>query len=208
MAYCAACGSVLAGEAKFCSHCGAALQQSPPQPAQAPTKASATNNTSAGCIGCAGTLAAFIALAFIIGTCSGGASSSTASSSDASSSDSVPEPTLTPIPVAIQKKSFIEGADESISGGMIAGNKLKYIGKDVDLHCTVLSIVDDSSFNAECGEDSDGDPAIILVHYQYTSSLDKGQSVRVLGTVAEPTEGVNGYGGESTFPTVDAQFME
>lgn len=130
-----------------------------------------------------------------------------------------PEPTATPEPptpaptsydqyVHEQKAEFLQGVDESISGAMIAGNKLKYVGENVDLHCSVESIVDESSFNASCGEDDDGMPAIILVQYDNTSSLDKGQSVRILGTVEDPAEGVNGFGGEATFPTVKAEYME
>lgn len=219
MAYCPGCGSVLSGAPKFCSQCGASIGVGPsPTSAQPPSSTQPQGKTpanqNAGCIGCFSVIVGIVVLAGLFSMCSGGASSS-ASSSDSSDtgsatsdSDSSPEPTLTAIPAAIQKKSFLHGVDESISGGMIAGNKLKYVGKDVDLHCTVLSVVDDNSFNAECGEDSDGDPAIILVHYQYTSSLDKGQSVRILGTVEDPTEGVNGYGGEATFPTVNAEFME
>lgn len=63
-------------------------------------------------------------------------------------------------------------------------------------------------FNASCGTDDDGMPAIILVQYDDTTSLDKGQSVRILGTVQEPTEGVNGFGGEATYATDKAEFME
>jgi hypothetical protein len=129
---------------------------------------------------------------------------------------STPEPTNTPEPaptsyeqsVHAQKAEFLQSVDESISGAMIAGNKLKYVGDNVELHCTVESIVDESSFNASCGTDEDGLPAIILVQYDDTSSLDKGQSVRILGTVEDPTEGVNGFGGETTFPTVKAEYME
>jgi hypothetical protein len=144
------------------------------------------------------------------------------SGEDKSLGESTPEPTGTPEPTASptpeptsyaqymheQKAEFLQSVDESISGGMIAGNKYKYVGNNVDIHCIVLSIVDQSTFNAACGEDSDGDPAVIVVQYDDTSSLDKGQSVRILGTVEDPAEGVNGFGGETTFPTVRAQFME
>ena len=75
-----------------------------------------------------------------------------------------------------RKRDFIQGVDESISGAMIAGNKLEYVGDDVDLHCTVFSIIDGSTFNAQCGEDSDGLPAIIAVRYDDASSLNRAGS--------------------------------
>jgi hypothetical protein len=139
--------------------------------------------------------------------------------SDHTLTESTPEPTATPEPptpqpttyeqsVHEQKAEFLESVDESISGAMIAGNKYKYVGENVDLHCTVFSIIDAESFNAQCGEDDDGLPVLLMVQYDDTSSLDKGQSVRILGTVEDPVEGVNGFGGEGTFPTVKAEYME
>ena len=171
-----------------------------------------------GCgLGCLGVIAIFALFVWVVPMCSG---SSNSNSSDTSSSntsqDTSAGPPATPNPHATayeqyvheQKQEFLSQVDESISGAMIAGNKLKYVGDDVDLHCTVESIIDANSFNAECGEDGDGVPAIILVEYNDTSSLDKGQAVRILGTVEDPVEGVNGFGGQATFPTVEAEFME
>jgi hypothetical protein len=142
--------------------------------------------------------------------CSGSSSNSTSSSSDDSAPVSAPNPHTTSYEQGrlAKKRAFIQGVDESISGAMIAGNKLKYVGDDVDLHCTVDTIVDAGTFNADCGEDEDGMPYIILIQYDDASSLDKGQPVRILGTVEDPTVGVNGFGGEATFPTVKAEFME
>ncbi len=59
-----------------------------------------------------------------------------------------PEPTDTPSPrpttyaqyMREQKREFLAQVNESISGAMIAGNRFKYVGKAVDLHCTVNDI--------------------------------------------------------------------
>jgi hypothetical protein len=166
-----------------------------------------TSDTITGCGGCLGLVLVIGFIIWLVGSCSG---------SNSSSSTSNNAPQVTPNPGATsyeqgrleQKREFLAGVNESISGAMIAGNKLKYVGENVDLHCTVASIVDAQSFNAQCGEDDEGLPIYILVQYDDTSSLDKGQAVRILGTVEEPTEGVNGFGGENTFPTVKAEFME
>jgi hypothetical protein len=171
-----------------------------------------------GCgLGCLGVIVVFALFVWVVPMCSG---SSDSNSSDTSSSDTSQDTSAgapaTPNPHATtyeqyvheQKQEFLSQVDESISGAMIAGNKLKYVGDDVDLHCTVDTIVDAGTFNADCGEDSDGMPVIILIQYDDTSSLDKGQAARILGTVEDPTEGVNGFGGEATFPTVKAEFME
>lgn len=173
---------------------------------QAP-KRDATSDGAYGCLGCLGIIAVIVFFGWIFSMCSG---SSSSNSSDDNTPASTPNPHATSYEQGRKeaKREFANGVDESISGAMIAGNKLKYVGDDVDLHCTVESIVDENGFNAECGDDSDGVPAIILVHYDDTSSLSKGQAVRILGTVEEPTEGVNGFGGEGTFPTVKAEFME
>ncbi len=119
-----------------------------------------------------------------------------------------PPPTPTPNPILQEKHDFIASVDESISGPMIEGNPYKYVGDNVDLRCTVENIPDPSMFNAACGQDDDGTDAIIVVQYDDTSSLDKGQSVRVLGTVVTPMQGTNAMGGSMNFPTVEAHFME
>jgi hypothetical protein len=172
------------------------------------------SDAAVGCGGCLGIILVIFVIGWVISSC-GGSTSSDTSSTDTSQDSSSGNP-ATPNPHATtyeqylhqQKEEFLSQVDESISGTMIAGNKLKYVGDNVDLHCTVESIIDANSFNAECGEDGDGDPAIILVEYNDTSSLDKGQAVRILGTVADPVQGINGFGGQATFPTVEAEFME
>jgi zinc-ribbon domain len=216
VAFCPGCGVELPPNARFCVQCGTPMTTSagiPPQPpTQGPPVAKQApknkNPVAPGCTGCLGVIVFFVIVAAVVGTCSGpSTSSSSDSKSDTSAvSDTAPQPTQES--VQQQKKDFLASVDESISGAMIAGNKLKYVGDTVDLHCNVLAIVDESHFNATCGTDEDDLPAIILVEYDDTSSLDKGQAVRIMGTVEEPTEGVNGFGGESTFPTVKAEFME
>ena len=165
-----------------------------------------------GCTtGCVGVIVIIGIIVWAVNSC-GGSSTNTASdnSGGATIADSTPNPHATSYEQGRQaeKSDFLAGVDESISGAMIAGNKLKYVGESVDLHCTVFAVIDSSTFNAECGEDSDGLPVIIAVQYDDTSSLSKGQTVRILGTVQEPMEGVNGFGGAATFPTVKAEFME
>ncbi len=106
-----------------------------------------------------------------------------------------------------QKHEFLATVNESISGAMISGNKFKYVGQNVDLHCQVANIPTQEFFNANCGEDSDGLPAVLVVEYD-TTSLSQGQSVRVIGTVEQPMEGTNAFGGSAQFATVKAEFME
>lgn len=168
------------------------------------------NSTSvaAGCGGCLIVIAVIAFFAWAGTSCSG--PSTPSSTSDDNTPIFTPNPHATSYEQGrkAEKREFLAGVNESISGAMIVGNKLKYVGDDVDLHCTVYTIIDASSFNAECGEDDDGMPIVIVIQYDDTSSLDKGQAVRILGTVEDPAEGVNGYGGEATFPTVKAEFME
>lgn len=104
-----------------------------------------------------------------------------------------------------EKREFLSSVDESISGAMIAGNKFKYVGQRVDIHCTVMDIPDRSFFNANCG--SDDESAVVVIEYDATD-LSPGQAVRIIGTVAEPMEGNNAMGGTMQFPTVKAEFME
>lgn len=98
--------------------------------------------------------------------------------------------------------------DASVSGARIAGSPYKFVGQAVELHCTVETIPDPAFFNASCGEDESGIPAILVIQYDDAQSLEKGQAVRILGTVAPPTEGTNAMGGSMNFPTVKAEFME
>ena len=122
-----------------------------------------------------------------------------------------PEPTEEPAPKPLTdaqlRAQFLEGVDESISGGKIAGNPFRYIGKSVDHHCTVSNIPDPTWFNAACGERSDGLPAIIVIEAD-TTDLQVGQSVRVMGVVDQPMDGTNAMGGSMQFPAVSSQFMQ
>ncbi len=105
------------------------------------------------------------------------------------------------------EQQFLAGVDRSISGAAIAHDKSKYVGDSVDIACTIASIVNENSFTADCGENS-GVPAVILVDYDDTVSLNKGQAVRIMGTVEEPTDGVDSAGKKATFAAVKAQFIE
>jgi hypothetical protein len=152
-----------------------------------------------------GTAIAAIIIAAIIAP----ASSAVSPTLDAVSTPNAPTPKPTSYAQSVreQKRQFLSGVNESITGSMIEGNRYRYVGKKVDLHCTVETIPDQSAFNASCGEDEDGSPATIVVEYD-THNLSPGQSVCVLGTVDQPVEGSNAMGGDSTFPTVKAEFME
>jgi len=108
---------------------------------------------------------------------------------------------------AREKQQFYASVDQSISGSAIAGNPFKYVGQKVELHCTVASVPEADAFNADCGQDSDGGEAIIVMETS-TAGLDKGQAVRILGTVAQPAQGTNGMGGAAQFPTVQVEFMQ
>jgi hypothetical protein len=123
--------------------------------------------------------------------------------------DAVNAPAPTPRPLSRQelKREFLKTIDESISGSRIAGNPYKFVGKHVDLHCTVDSVPQSDFFNASCGEDDNGMPVNIVIQTD-TRQLERGQAVRIIGTVADPMEGNNMMGGETHFPTVKADFME
>lgn len=121
-----------------------------------------------------------------------------------------PEPTSPPPTRAQLKAQFLQTVDESISGARIEGNPNKFIGDNVDLHGSVVNVLDDSSFNFTTGDIESGDYAIILVTTDpgEATDLEAGQSLRVIGTVVEPTEGTNAMGGSMDFPTVHAEYME
>jgi len=121
--------------------------------------------------------------------------------------DAPPDPTATPESTAEQKRDFLAEVDESISGARIEGAPFKFVGKKVDLHCTVGSIPQEDFFNAACGTDEDGSPVTIVIQAN-SRQLETNQAVRILGTVVEPMDGQNAMGGETHFPTVQANFME
>jgi hypothetical protein len=106
-----------------------------------------------------------------------------------------------------QKRQFLKTVDESVSGARIAGNPYKFVGTNVDLHCVVTEIFDEDATNANCGEDANGYSVNVVIVIN-TKGLEKGQSLRVIGTVEAPMEGTNGYGGDAHFPTVKAEFAE
>ena len=56
------------------------------------------------------------------------------------------------------KQSFAQSVDRSVTATRIEGNPYKFVGKHVDLRCTVSEIPQEDFFNAECGVDADGMP--------------------------------------------------
>jgi hypothetical protein len=107
---------------------------------------------------------------------------------------------------ASQKSDFLSTVDESISGTQIAQNGYRYVGKHVDIHCTVGNIPTRDFFNADCGSDPYSINLVVINHS--TSDLTPGQALRVIGIVEEPQSGTNAMGGMQNFPTVTAYFME
>lgn len=105
------------------------------------------------------------------------------------------------------KREFLQTVDESISGSRIQGNPYKFVGKRVDLHCIVEDIPQEDFLNAACPPDEYGIGPVIVIETD-TKSLEKGQQIRVLGTVVDPMDGTNAMGGQMHFPTVKAEFME
>ena len=131
--------------------------------------------------------------------------------SDNGAATAAPEPTTPPTASpADLKREFLAQVDESISGYRIAGNPYKYVGRKVDLHGTVDSVIGDSTFNMATGDIYGGTYAIIVIQTDSgrAAQLDKGQDIRVLGTVVEPQQGTNAMGGSMNFPTVQASFIE
>jgi hypothetical protein len=106
---------------------------------------------------------------------------------------------------ASKASDFSSTVDESISGQMIANSMYRYIGKHVDLHCTVHSIPYRDAFNAFCGPDGAEDN-IAIIHN--VSGLSRGQKIRILGVVKRPLEVPDAYGTLRNFPTVRARFIE
>lgn len=108
------------------------------------------------------------------------------------------------------KQEFLQDVDESISGARISGNPYKFVGDKVDLHGTVVNVLDDSHFNMTTGDIYSDNYAIILVETNpgNATDLEAKQAVRVIGTVEEPTSGTNAMGGQGEFATVKAEFIE
>lgn len=102
-----------------------------------------------------------------------------------------------------EKHEFYADVKTSITAEKIAGNPAKYVGSKVELRCTVDNVPEKGTINALCGDGTN-----IVIEYADTNTLDKGQAIRVLGTVVDPASGTNAYGGSMNFPTVKAEFME
>jgi hypothetical protein len=146
---------------------------------------------------------AFVIIAFVLAGCAASDSGSSGGSAQSAQAHAAPRASA-----AQRRALFLRTVDEAISGPMIAAGKYKYVGRHVDLHCTVASIVGPHAFNASCGQDADGFSVNIVIVCQDARSLSEGQPVRVIGVVAEPLEGGNLMGGAATFPTVDALYLE
>jgi hypothetical protein len=103
-----------------------------------------------------------------------------------------------------QQKSFLASVNASLTATKIVGNPVRYVGQRVHLSCTIGNIPERGVVNADCGDGADA----LVIEYDDTDSLDKGQRIRVLGTVVAPIEGTNGFGASVNFPTVKAAFLE
>lgn len=218
--YCKNCGSELSADSKFCSKCGAEVtvkvrqqRHSPSMPISSiPEKPKGQINS---CTGCLAIIVAIVIIGIVVAAFSSNDSSTTtsqnANTQSTSQTESTAEPTDAPTESPQQrKKEFLQNVDESISSDRIAGNPYKFVGDDVDLHGTVVKVLDDSHFNMSTGDVESGNYAVILVETDLgdASDLEADQAIRVMGSVAEPTEGTNAMGGAGEFPTVKAEFME
>ncbi len=106
-----------------------------------------------------------------------------------------------------QKRAFLATVDESVSGERIAGNPYKFVGTRVDLHCVISDIPQEDFVNATRPPDEYGLGPNVVIRTD-ARGLEKGQSIRAIGTVEDPMEGTNAMGGQMRFPTVKAEFME
>ena len=105
------------------------------------------------------------------------------------------------------KRAFLATVDESVSGERIAGNPYKFVGTRVDLHCVISDIPQEDFVNATRPPDEYGLGPNVVIRTD-ARGLEKGQSIRAIGTVEDPMEGTNAMGGQMRFPTVKAEFME
>jgi hypothetical protein len=105
---------------------------------------------------------------------------------------------------AHKEDRFARTADTSITALTLDRSPSAYVGKRVDLQCTVSHIVSREDFIAHCGDA----PVGIDVSYD-TGNLSVGQNVRVLGIVQRPfqSEVIPG-GGKALTVSVKALYLE
>jgi len=222
--FCQQCGAPNSAGARFCSSCGqpiagagpvrdptpaAAATASPPSDRWAIPEHIKNRKPIRPIYWIGGIVAAIVAVS-VIGALSPPTSTDSGSAKQAavqSDPDPTPEPTPRPVSRQEQKRDFLQTVDESISGARIAGNPYKFVGTRVDLHCVVDDVPQENFINATCPPNDYGFGPNIVVETD-SHGLEKGQRVRVIGTVADPMEGTNAMGGAMRFPTVKAEFME
>lgn len=102
-----------------------------------------------------------------------------------------------------RKAAFLANVDESISISDIAGGPYKYVGDRVDLHGAVGNIIDEGTLDLV---DSAGSAVVVIG--ADTSSLQTGQSLRVVGIVSKPIEGTNVMGGRGNFAAVTQYYVQ
>jgi hypothetical protein len=221
---CDNCIAVNPAAAKFCSSCGTPFAQPPPHdvatppapPPSTPTAPSKSKSPSTrnGCIGCLGVIILIFVGSAIFGskgsesTENKGSTTQTQPATDNAQPDTAAAPDPAPqLSRKEQKRNFLATVDESISGARIEGNPYKFVGTNVELHCVISNIPQADFLNAACPPGDYGLGPNIVVQVD-TRSLEKGQHIRVIGTVVEPMQGNNAMGGEGHFPTVKAEFME
>jgi hypothetical protein len=102
------------------------------------------------------------------------------------------------------KRKFAAQCDESISIDRLAGAPYKFVGKKVDLHGVVGPATDPDIINLN----SENGNGVFVVVVASSRSLEQGQHVRVLGTVANPVSGPNNSGGNGTYAVVRKAFLE
>jgi hypothetical protein len=83
--------------------------------------------------------------------------------------------------IKADEAKFVRTVDESISGDRIAAMPFRFVGKHVDLHCTVWDTTSRSFFDAKCAT------IRLAIHApNYSRGIKSGQAIRVLGIVEEP----------------------
>jgi hypothetical protein len=105
---------------------------------------------------------------------------------------------------------LLSQVDSDVTPALIAGNSSKYVGTYVLVDCVISNVIgdgDDKEANASCSQQSSasGDGQLVLTGD--VGNFDVGQSVTILGQVAHPVEGTNGFGASTTFPTIHVLFL-
>jgi len=114
------------------------------------------------------------------------------------------------------KQAELSQVDDSVTADQIEGNGVKYVGRVVNLHCTISNVLQGEEANATCLHTvTQGTPVnfvsvssghLVLVG-DAVKELDSGQTLDFVGTVKEPIRGTNAFGGETQFSAVRVDYI-